>query len=106
MTIARLRSTVDDRHNIRDPYGPGPNDMAIFANTLVKERVADLFRTQEGLKGHAEQIEQQLNRLTRVEGQPGEMTEKAVNTAKFIRTSIKKAMKAASHLVLHWRYYY
>lgn len=105
MANIRHRSIVDNRHNIRDPYGPGPDDMAIWVNTVLKERVSDLFRTQQGVGGHAIQIEQELNRLARIEGKTGAAVVQAQKSARFISDSIKKA-QADSHFGVHWRYHH
>lgn len=93
--IARKRAETDDRHHIRDPYEEGPNAMDIFTNTLLVERIPDLFRTQEGLRGHAMQIQQELNRLANVEGRSGIYVAQAVEHSKAIKHSIEKAYKFA-----------
>ena len=98
MILIRDRSSIDNRHYIRNPYGLGEKDMAIWTNTMLKERVATLFRTEEGLKGHALQIEGELNRLAHVEGQSGKSVTQAMQTAKYIKASIKKAKKDAPHV--------
>lgn len=61
--FTRCRSRIDDRHLIRNPIGPGIQDMDIWANTLVKTRIASLFLTQEGLRGHAIQFKMNCNDL-------------------------------------------
>ena len=61
--FTRNRSVTDNRHAIRHPYGPGQQDMAIYANTPLKKRISTLFTTLPGLAGHVKQIQDQLNRL-------------------------------------------
>lgn len=77
--ICRYRGVKDDIHHIRNPYG-SMEDMAIYANTLAKTRIPDLFRTRRGLAGHVQQIQQEINRLSATRGQSTAMIEQAVLT--------------------------
>lgn len=93
----RNRSSSDDRHMIRSPYTP-PNPfsaMDAWANTLVKTRIPDLFRSIHGLAGHAQQIQNELNRLARVEGRSGDEVTYAIGISHFIRHALKQAMEEA-----------
>lgn len=105
--MIRHRAHCDNRHGIRDPLGPGINDMEVFANTLLKTRIPDLFRTLEGLRGHAQQIDQHLRRLN-VEGQPGEVVVRAIEVSKLVRRALKKAREAAQGRpsFLYWQCYH
>lgn len=91
----RTRSIVDDRHLIRDPWGPGNEDMEIWANTVAKTRIATLFITPEGVRGHAQQIQIEVNRisLSRTEGKSGEKVARAINASKFLRSALLKAIQ-------------
>lgn len=94
--IIRYRSEVDERHTIRNPHGPHPRDMDVWANTLVKTRIPDLYRTLIGVPGHAKQIENEIKRLSKFqEGASGEIATKAIEISKFIRHSLNKAKKDA-----------
>lgn len=52
-------ATVRDRHNIPHPF----IDLGDWYKTLMTERIANLFLTQDGFLGHAQQINQELSRL-------------------------------------------
>lgn len=92
--ICRYRAIRDDIHHIRNPYG-SKEDMAIFANTLAKKRIPDLFQTQARLAGHVQQIQQELNRLAATRGHSAEMIEQAIHTSRFIRSSLQKSKEQA-----------
>lgn len=98
----RERGLLDDRHNIGDPFGPGAKDIEKLANTLCKTRIPDLFRTAPGLPGHVRQIQQELNRLRRIEGESGEKVARAIEASKLIRGALKKA-KAATATPCPWQ---
>ncbi len=102
MFMSRMRAVVDDRHAVRDPFGPGANDMQIWANTLVKERVATLFLTKAGVAGHTKQIQSELNRLAKVEGRDGTEVIRAICISKFVREALKKAIASSKIHGYHW----
>lgn len=54
------RAIIGDRHNIVHPFF----DLGGWYKTIVSERVVSLFLTADGYKGHADQIQQELNRLS------------------------------------------
>jgi hypothetical protein len=92
----RYRHEQDDKHHIRNPLSPVEKDMQVFANTLVKTRIPDLFKTEGGLKGHAEQIQCEINRLSHVEGLSGDIVCRAVETSRFIRECLIKSKEEAA----------
>ena len=92
--MIRFRSTIDEKHTIRDPWGPGKFDMEIWANTLAKTRIADLFRTTAGVPGHAYQIQTELNRLAKIEGKPGDDVQRAIDISRFLRNALVNAKEA------------
>ncbi len=51
-----------DRHAIPHPF----MDLNTWIVTLKRDRIADLFRTLDGLDGHATQIQQEITRLVNV----------------------------------------
>lgn len=73
---ALRRSTdITDRHSIPRPEPPAPgalrdysgmSNLASWAATLMRTRIPDLFRTQPGLPGHAQQIQQELSILNNI----------------------------------------
>lgn len=93
--MIRDRSHVDDRHAIRDPFGPHPRDMAIFTNTLMKTRIPELFRTVAGLRGHVMQLQQELNRLAHIEGRSGAEVNQAIRVSKCLKEALIKSRRAA-----------
>lgn len=105
MHINKYYLPQDDRHAIRDPFGttehykdpcrPEICDMDVFANTLMKTRIPDLFVSQEGLQGHAEQIQDQLNRIARVKNRSDEEVAKAICVSKLLRNALIKSRQAA-----------
>lgn len=89
---------VDDRHNISDPY----IDPDRWLETLKRERVADLFRTPQGLDGHVEQIQGEINRLIsdrnrkqKLEGQSGDSVTAYTNALNALRNASIESAKAA-----------
>lgn len=101
-------SIIDNRHAIRNPFGPGPSDMDIFVKTLKTTRVPDLFQTAAGLQGHAQQLEQQLNRLANVEGLSGKKVDQATSASKELRSALLKSKQAAqqSGFICPWHCLY
>jgi hypothetical protein len=101
-------SVVDNRHAIRNPFGPEPGDMDVFVKTLKTTRIPDLFRTAAGLQGHAQQLQQQLNRLAKVEGHSGEEVDQAIRASKELRSALIKSKQAAqqSGFICPWLFPY
>lgn len=104
MKISRDRSQVDDRHTIRDPLNMDPVTQAIdltsaagWANTLAKTRIPQLFLTQNGLAGHVNQLQNELNRfkVSKLEGYCADGIDEVLLQIKFVRDSIKKSKEAA-----------
>ncbi len=92
--VRRKRGVLDDRHIIRNPLG-SVEDCQVFVNTMLKQRVSSLFLTEEGLFGHAVQLQHELNRLTKLDGVAPEVVVEAVSSAAIIRDAIKKARDSA-----------
>ncbi len=68
VAAARGRHLIpDDHHAISNPTA-GVDEARAWGLTMRCVRVASLFRTQEGLPGHAEQIQKELNRTKRLDG--------------------------------------
>lgn len=60
-TSERTKSAeVGDRHAIPHPY----MDLGSWYKTLMTGRVADLYTTTAGFLGHAQQVQQELDRLS------------------------------------------
>lgn len=90
----RKNAVVGDRHNIPNPF----LDLGVWYKTLMAGRIADLYRSQPGFLGHAQQINQELARLIEVlpamEGE--EDTMKAVRTFVYsIKSFIVKGARKA-----------
>ncbi len=94
MFHVRDRSICDPSHLIRNPLGPAPA-MLGWANTMAQTRIAELFRTVSGLEGHARQIQQEINRLSKVEGCSGAVVAQAIRVTAFIRHSLLQAHRDA-----------
>ena len=103
MTI-RFRSIIDDRHTIRNPLGP-QNNLEIWANTILKTRIPTLFLTVGRFEGHAQQIQQELNRLGAVDQLAPELKDRAIHVSKLIKHSLIKAKEASQEkkFPLHWQ---
>lgn len=106
MNINRVRSQIDNMHQIRDPIRKinlagedriDLNEVKIYANTLAKTRIADLFVTLENLPGHIVQLQNELNRLkvSKMEGCSGQDIPDLMNTIKFLKHSVIKSKKAS-----------
>lgn len=93
--IGRYGSAIDDKHAIRDPFGPNPNDMGVWMQTLLKTRIPELFLTKEGLPGHVVQIQCEINRISKVEGRSGEEVSRAVWNSEKIQDALIKSRDAA-----------
>ena len=104
-TVLRRNASVADRHNIPRPDTVDP--LAIWAKTLMRERIAALFLTQTGLPGHATQVQQELSRLKNIlenfscesDDQAGfEYIEHASDFLEDIRSLIIKFAAEAAHI--------
>lgn len=104
MSIVRMRSELDERHNIRDPFTIDPLTQCIsltaiagWTNTLVKTRVPQLFLTEKGLPGHVNQLQCELNRLKvcKLEGFSSEGFETVMCSIKFVKKAAQKSKEAA-----------
>lgn len=93
--IIRNRSVIDNRHRIRNPISLNPMDMSIWVNTILKERIATLYDSYPGLEGHAQQIQEQVKRLEKLEGCSGEVAHRATIISTFIRDCILNAKESA-----------
>merc|ERR1712050_677529 len=60
------RGGIDDRHRISTPAEGSKRDLTTWGKTMIRERIAYLFRTRAGFRGHAQQIQQEINRLMSV----------------------------------------
>jgi hypothetical protein len=88
----------DDRHHISDPYA----NPAQWAGSVIKTRVSDLFRTLPGLPGHAQQIQQEVQRVvsarnvaTSMDGMDGTGVMTLLGAVESIKSAIVSAAKAA-----------
>lgn len=93
-----------DRHAIINPIDIDPvtnkvnlRAASIWANTLVKKRIPQLFLTQEGLAGHVQQLQNELNRLKvrNLEGCSTDGISALVKKVHFVRSSVQKSVDAA-----------
>ena len=108
--ITRIRLPCDNRHLIRDPITTNTigdldrvnlNDAWIWANTLVKTRIPKLFSTSQGLAGHVEQLQNELNRfkISKMEGCNTVDVPHLITIMQFVRQSVKKAKHASTILL-------
>lgn len=96
MIPSRTRGICDNRHQIRDPYkNQQLNNTDVWANTLLKTRIPELFKTQQGLPGHVEQLQSELNRIKKVENLSGEIVAHATGVMKRIHGATQKVLEAA-----------
>lgn len=98
MSIKIRKDAVDDKHHIRDPLeNDSADDVSTWANTLKKTRIKELFLSLEGLKGHVQQLQNELNRTTpeRLDGCSAPTVEAAYEANRALHKAIKKAMQAA-----------
>lgn len=107
MDISRVRWPIDDRHAIREPIrritvgGEERIDIAdacIYANTLVKSRIPQLFLTLPGLPGHVTQLQNELNRfkISKMEGCSAKDVPQLITIMKFVRSSVIKSKNAST----------
>lgn len=83
------KNPVDNRHKISDPQ----KNATRWLNTMKKTRVAELFKTKNGLRGHAQQIEQEIARVNRnLNGKKG----KEVNLYKHSLRSVKRSIVSSA----------
>lgn len=80
------KAQVGDRHTITHPFF----DLGGWYKTLMTGRIADLYKTANGFIGHAQQIQQELDRLCPLidEGKFHDST--SLDTAKEYEQNIKK----------------
>lgn len=96
MIPSRTRSVCDDRHQIRNPYAHNlPSNIDAWGNTLLKTRIPDLFRTRQGLEGHVVQLQNELNRINKVEHLTGDVVAHATGVMRRIYGAVEKAVEAA-----------
>ncbi len=80
-----------DRHNITAPTA----DRDKWARTVTTQRVADLFKTLQGLDGHWTQLQQEINRGNNNFVANGKTDEEGKKLIKFISDAVEKAAGAA-----------
>ena len=88
---------VQDRHHIANPLG-SIEALSSWENTLMKERISDVCRTERGFKGHLEQIQTELNRISRdairkTEGVTPEVAEGVQRASRRLYVACKKAIE-------------
>lgn len=88
------RAAVRDRHAIPDPK-TGVAQAREWANTLANTRVPDLFKTKEGLVGHMQQLQCELNRARDLRGLEDEHKETIIESQKMLKKGVEKAKQAA-----------
>ncbi|MDY6902922.1 MAG: hypothetical protein SWZ49_33345 [Cyanobacteriota bacterium] len=79
-------SQVGDRHMITHPFF----DLGGWYKTLMTGRIADLYKTANGFLGHAQQIQQELDRLCPLINEGRFHNSTSLNTAKEYEQNIKK----------------
>jgi hypothetical protein len=89
------RTPPDNKHAIRDPLGPGPKDLKIWRSTITARRVSELFKTAQGVPGHAQQIQNEVNRLSNVITVAPGKADEAKESLRQIKQAIEKAKIAA-----------
>jgi hypothetical protein len=86
------KNSVDNRHNISNPH----QQTTRWLRTMKQTRVAELFKTKNGLRGHAQQIEQEIARVNKnLDGKNGK--DVAIYRAALVRlkTSIANSANGA-----------
>lgn len=63
VNMSSNKSKAINRHKIPDPV-ESDKALKLWANSLMQERIPDLFKTEEGLKGHVDQIQSEINRIS------------------------------------------
>ncbi len=106
--LVRNRREIDDRHHIRNPLTVHQNridlhEARIWSNTLAKERIPQLFKTERGLAGHISQLQNELNRfdLKKVKECEVDGVDELREISKFIKRSVEKSMEAATISLTH-----
>jgi len=86
-TDERTKSAVvGDRHTIPHPY----IDLGGWYKSLMTGRIADLYLTAGGFIGHAQQVQQELDRLSPLIDEKQFRDPVSLDTAKTYEESIKK----------------
>ena len=95
--LSRDRSGVQDRHHLPDPRESIAN-VKHWENGVLKQRVADLYKTLPGLRGHVLQIQQELNRvsLKNLDGLSGRHVRVIKNAVNNIIRAVERAKDSAS----------
>lgn len=95
--LSRYRSEEQDRHNLPDPK-TSIRATELWEHGMLRERVSDLFKTSQGLPGHAQQIQQQLNRTSwnRLTGLSGKHVVRLLLAVNRIIGGIKAINEASS----------
>ena len=65
--LPRNKHLIADRHAIPNPKLSVSN-AETWENTLLKSRISDLFRTVKGLSGHVVQVQNEINRVSNLNG--------------------------------------
>ncbi len=87
------QTPVDNRHNISDPH----KDATRWLNTMKQTRVAELFRTSQGLPGHVQQIQNEINRVkNNLNGKTGKEVTEYTAALKALRNAIVASSKGAT----------
>jgi hypothetical protein len=89
---ARHPASAADRHQLPDPA----QDLPQWGRALTTQRVADLFKTRQGLPGHLRQIQQEVNRALPVVSRNGRTSPQGKEVFGFIAQGMLKAAEAAS----------
>lgn len=86
------QTQVDNRHNITNPH----QDATRWLNTMKRTRVAELFRTEQGLPGHVQQIQNEINRVkNNLNGKTGKEVTEYTAALKSLKNSIVASSKGA-----------
>jgi hypothetical protein len=92
---AKVAAKAADRHQIVSPRGREGN-APLWARSTTTQRVADLFRTERGLPGHWQQLQQEVSRGNTHFQDPGVDIAQGRELARFIAAGIEKAAGAAN----------
>ena len=85
-----------DRHLIPNPLS-NIQDTENWENILIKGRIPDLFKTRAGLPGHAQQIQNELNRIhpTNITGLSGDHIDRLAVASNRIFGAVEKSHSAS-----------
>lgn len=61
--MSRARGVTPNRHALPNPLS-NSESLKQWEQGLMKGRISELFKTERGLQGHVEQIQNELNRLS------------------------------------------